>query len=123
MSKICACCGIIHSEVPKNAREGKEELDQYPGWYWECQCGSTLFLKKAVGLDQLTPFHKDKILTRARSWKISNHEKVMDLLRKELPVTARAPEGSKMFDPALWTAANWLWFSSDVINSGQRRTS
>lgn len=41
--KKCSC-GEIHTCVPSTARKGDTTKDEFPGYYWECFCGSTLFL-------------------------------------------------------------------------------
>ena len=42
INKKCSC-GKVHNEVPKNAREWKDE-GVLIGWVWECECKSTLFV-------------------------------------------------------------------------------
>lgn len=41
MSKRCACCGRVFTEIPANARF-QFAGDVLDGWYWDC-CKSTLF--------------------------------------------------------------------------------
>lgn len=45
--KICEMCNKLHTEVPDNARPQMGFIDetQIFGYFWECQCGSTLFKK------------------------------------------------------------------------------
>ena len=44
MTKACAC-GRIHREIPSGATTF-ESGDELAGTYWNCACGSTLFLPK-----------------------------------------------------------------------------
>jgi hypothetical protein len=40
--RICSC-GKHHPLIPTHARYLAD--DELSGWYWECTCGSTLFLQ------------------------------------------------------------------------------
>ena len=42
MSKTCTC-GKHFESIPKNARFHSSD-DEFEGWYWDCSCGSTLFV-------------------------------------------------------------------------------
>lgn len=42
--KTCATCGATFDRVPAGAREGLESRDEFPGFYWECSCKSTMFV-------------------------------------------------------------------------------
>ena len=46
-NKKCNCCGKIHTEVPSNARRMIDE-NILIGWFFECECGSTMFVREAV---------------------------------------------------------------------------
>lgn len=49
MNKICARCQKVWTKVPETARVMCED-DVFDGSYWECDCGTTLFVpaKKIV---------------------------------------------------------------------------
>ena len=42
-AKRCGCCGSVHLAPPADARIA-DMGDAFDGLYWECACGSTLFL-------------------------------------------------------------------------------
>lgn len=54
--KICKCCHKKHNVIPDDAREWiDEELklvgkDGFIGWFFECDCKSTLFVPKKLVL-------------------------------------------------------------------------
>lgn len=42
----CNCCGHIHKNVPNNARPMMDiNNKEIEGWFWECNCLSTMFIK------------------------------------------------------------------------------
>lgn len=44
-SKSCKCCGIIHCAIPEDARPWIEDEGKLIGFFWECLCKSTMFVK------------------------------------------------------------------------------
>jgi hypothetical protein len=45
VDKKCAC-GIVHEYIPENAKhvvKAGEDENPLSGWYWNCECKSTLF--------------------------------------------------------------------------------
>lgn len=42
-TKKCNCCGNLYIQIPSGARF-LDNCDPLGGWYWECSCGSTLFV-------------------------------------------------------------------------------
>lgn len=69
------------------------------------------FLK--VKFEDLTAFHRRKILDRALAWRAAHNLKILELIRTGRHVQATPPLGSNIFDPAKWDGANWIWFSSE----------
>jgi len=47
MSKKCNCCETITTEIPEDARY-LDKNDILDGAYFECRCGSTLFIPKQI---------------------------------------------------------------------------
>lgn len=45
--KICSC-GRVFTAVPTPFKEGLESRDEYVGYYWDCECKSTLFAPLAT---------------------------------------------------------------------------
>lgn len=45
IKRTCSC-GRVHDIIPATARYQKSALEGDPlaGWYWECECGTTLFI-------------------------------------------------------------------------------
>lgn len=47
MSKTCKCCNTITTKIPEDARY-LDKNDILDGAYFECRCGSTLFIPKQI---------------------------------------------------------------------------
>jgi hypothetical protein len=41
--RTCSCCNEKHLMIPENAKH-QNDGDELAGWYWECKCGTTLFV-------------------------------------------------------------------------------
>lgn len=53
-SKQCSVCNKIHTQIPENTRF-QMIGDPLDGFYWECDCKSTMFVSiKKVGSEVLT---------------------------------------------------------------------
>lgn len=54
INHLCKCCNTEHKQLPTNARVWQDEelkLVNKPsliGWFFECACGSTMFIKNEV---------------------------------------------------------------------------
>lgn len=80
---------------------------------------------KLVTLADLSEFHRKKVLTNAREWRLNNHKQILDLIKNrtihQLLEKPHPPIGYKIFDPTKWDALNWMWFSeiiqSQLLNS------
>lgn len=46
-TKTCATCGIVHVTAPADARVGLASRDEFPGLYFECTCGSTMYVPES----------------------------------------------------------------------------
>lgn len=56
--KVCSC-GRVHKLIPANAKR-KDDCVHFNGWYWQCECGSTLFWpKRKLGLVVNRPMGMD----------------------------------------------------------------
>lgn len=51
----CQCCGKIHDEIPANARFDKEI-----GYFWECDCKSSMYEPTEEIKAQLKDFRAQK---------------------------------------------------------------
>ena len=69
------------------------------------------FLK--VKFEELTSFHKQKIIERAHTWRASHVQKVLELMRSSGFMGPIPPLGSNIFDPAKWDGANWIWYGAE----------
>jgi hypothetical protein len=56
--KICSC-KRVHAEIPKS-HQFEDCLDELSGLYWNCECGSTLFVpvseiefENVIGLEKV----------------------------------------------------------------------
>jgi hypothetical protein len=74
---------------------------------------------KQPNLDDLTPYHRKKVLDKARAWRLENHKLILSMLKGHH--TPHMPQGSGMFDPTKWTAANWIWFREFLMEELTRR--
>jgi len=67
---------------------------------------------KTVTLADLTEFHRTKVLTRAREWRLHHHKQILELIKnRDVNQNPHPPTGSKIFRPNDWDAFNWMWFS------------
>ena len=71
------------------------------------------FLK--VKFEDLTAFHQQKIMDRARAWRSAHNLEVQKLIKVGRSTEALPPLGSNIFDPAKWGGANWIWFCSEMM--------
>jgi hypothetical protein len=73
-------------------------------------------LTKPVTLEDLTPYHRAKVIKRAADWRMKHHHRVLQLMltnhgrsKPEAP-----PTGSIIFAPEKWEAHHWHWFRTIV---------
>ncbi len=59
LKKVCECCGLGHIRVPEKARTNEM------GSFWECQCGSTMFVMADSVAEELKNFKAQKLSQRA----------------------------------------------------------
>lgn len=50
LKKVCECCGLGHIRVPEQARSNEM------GAFWECECGSTMFVMTDAMAEELKNF-------------------------------------------------------------------
>lgn len=42
----CNCCGTEHTRIPQDSRAQRALLNDYnDGFFFECECGSTMFVR------------------------------------------------------------------------------
>ena len=75
---------------------------------------------KPFQLEDLTSYHRKKVLDRAFEWRRTHHPQILELLKAQhrvsLPSPKPAPpEGAVLFDPPRWEAHHWEWFSLLLI--------
>lgn len=46
MNKVCGCCQKVWTKIPRTARWLLTD-DDFAGAYFDCDCGSTLFVPQA----------------------------------------------------------------------------
>ena len=54
ITKTCNCCGDAHKEIPANARVNEM------GSFWECKCGSTMFVADEALAEEMRLFRLNK---------------------------------------------------------------
>lgn len=50
MIKVCKC-GKKHNTIPATAKYFKDD-SELSGWYWDCSCNSTLFVKENTDAEE-----------------------------------------------------------------------
>lgn len=43
--KTCSCCGHVFTEIPESARVQTLSDDEILGYFFDCTCGTTVFIK------------------------------------------------------------------------------
>lgn len=71
--KKCAC-GLEHFEIPADATWVAEK-NSFPGVYWNCHCGSTLFLPASR-----FPQHIDAILRPVEKLRLKSLDSIYKIL-------------------------------------------
>jgi len=78
--------------------------------------------KIVVTIDQLTPYHREKIMKLAFEYRAANYARIVVLIKNSsVEVRHHPPTGTQIFDPEKWTGHHWLWYSEILTEQVKAR--